>query len=314
MSSSHIFDSLPKEILTLSGYEFFQFIKNTLGEPEAHLLNKISVKSTSSFLLTEDPLDIFNYDVEDEELENLKNQLCFKLKNQKLLIKPGIISGFKALKDALKRRASETLAQPKKQKRSFIFNSSSITSLPNTVEKRTVPNTLSLSEHKQYAVQFIKRWCAENKKHFGLEDFDLEENIDFILNIELDKNSDVMATIKCKCNKIISLGNNENKIQLSNYYKHLQSVTCDHMRHLKNVQRQIQSTQEQEQQPSLTTTLTSVSQPQLLPMQVNAACSTPVQEIFHDNTPILSNQIKSNGKRRWTPHSKMNHPSKRSRT
>ena len=116
MSSSHIFDSLPKEILTLSGYEFFQFIKNTLGEPEAHLLNKTSVKSTSSFLLTEDPLDIFNYDVEDEELENLKNQLCFKLKNQKLLIKPGIISGFKALKDALKRRASETLAQPKKSK------------------------------------------------------------------------------------------------------------------------------------------------------------------------------------------------------
>ena len=167
---------------------------------------------------------------------------------------------------------------------------------------------------KQYVVQFIKRWCAENKKHFGLEDFDLEENIDFILNIELDENSDVMATIKCKCNKIISLGNNENKIQLSNYYKHLQSVMCDHMRHLKNVQRQIQSTQEQEQQPSLTTTLTSVSQPQLLPMQVNAACSTPVQEIFHDNTPILSNQNKSNGKRRWTPHSKMNHPSKRSRT
>ena len=50
MSVSHIFDYLPKEVLTLSGYEFFPFIKNTLGELEAHLLNKISVKSTSSLL------------------------------------------------------------------------------------------------------------------------------------------------------------------------------------------------------------------------------------------------------------------------
>ena len=34
-----------------------------------------------SLIQTEDPLDIFNYDIDDEELEELRDQLSFKLKN-----------------------------------------------------------------------------------------------------------------------------------------------------------------------------------------------------------------------------------------
>jgi hypothetical protein len=104
MSISYNFDYLPDSVLTLSGYDFNQFMKNTLGEPEAALLNKISVQTTSSFLITEDPLDIFNYDIDDEELEQLKEKLSFKLKNKKVLIKPGVISGFRSLREALKKK------------------------------------------------------------------------------------------------------------------------------------------------------------------------------------------------------------------
>ncbi|CAF4262446.1 unnamed protein product, partial [Rotaria magnacalcarata] len=75
--------------------------------PEANLLNKISVKSTTSLIQTEDPFDIFNYDIDDEDLE--------KLKNEKILIKPGVISGFWSLKDALKRKVNEQSAQPKRK-------------------------------------------------------------------------------------------------------------------------------------------------------------------------------------------------------
>ncbi|CAF5160230.1 unnamed protein product, partial [Rotaria sp. Silwood1] len=107
MSFSHQFDYLPSNILTLSGYDFFQFIKSTLGEPKANSLFKISVKRTSSFLLIENPLDIFNEDIENEELEKLKEQLCFKMKNDKLLIKPDVLSDFLSLKQALKDKLNQ---------------------------------------------------------------------------------------------------------------------------------------------------------------------------------------------------------------
>ncbi|CAF1442122.1 unnamed protein product, partial [Rotaria sordida] len=162
MSTSFSFDYLPADVLSLSGYDFFLLIKTVLGEPEANLLNKISIKSTTSLIQTEDPLDIFNYDIDDEELEKLRKELSFKLKNKKFMLKPGI---------------------------------------------------------------------------------------------DFDENIDVKASIKCKCNKLISLGKNDNKIQVSNYYKHLQSNGCDHMKNVKKVARELNSSQQQ-QQPSTPITLT----------------------------------------------------------
>lgn len=82
MSISYNICSLPDSVLTLSGYDFDQFIRNILGDAEADLLKKMSIQTVSSFLTVEDPLEIFNHDIDDQELENLKNKLCFKLKNK----------------------------------------------------------------------------------------------------------------------------------------------------------------------------------------------------------------------------------------
>jgi hypothetical protein len=92
------------------------------------------------------------------------------------------------------------------------------------------PKKLSLSEHKEYVLKLMKRWCSESKENLNLDNFNLEENVDFTLNIDLDKNYDVTASIKCQCGKLISLAKNDSKIQISNYYRHLQSKGCDHMR------------------------------------------------------------------------------------
>ena len=118
MSSSFTSNHLPTDVLTLSGYDFFQFIKSTLGELKANLLKKISVRATSSLLIIEDPLDVFNYNIEDDELDLLKDQLCFKLKNDKFMIKPGVVSGFRSLKEALKRKVNEETKQPKRKQKS----------------------------------------------------------------------------------------------------------------------------------------------------------------------------------------------------
>ena len=323
MSISYNFDHLPDTVLSLSGYEFNQFIKSTLGEPEADLLNKISVQTTSSFLITEDPLDIFNYDIEDEELDKLKEKLSFKLKNKKILIKPGVISGFRSLRDALRKKADQQLAKSKKRQRrqqqSSNVNPSSVplsvitastTGLPTT-RSATITKKLSPPEHRAHVLKLINKWCSENKENFGLETLSLEENVDFMLNIELDENSDVKGSIKCRCNRLISLGKNDNKIQLSNYYKHLQSKGCDHMKYIKMAAKDLTSVQ---LNPSTPLPLTSLSQSRISLAQLPAVSPTTTLTTSVINSPLLSNEPARGSKRSLASQSQQHHSAKRSRT
>ena len=195
MSTSYHFDHLPSNVLTLSGYDVFQFIRTTLGEPEANFLNKILVKTTSSFILIENPLDIFNQDIDDEELDTLKEQLCFKMKNDKFLIKPGALSEFVSLKKVLKEKLNQqSKYATKKKQRQSNDNVSSISSLTlPTQEART--SSLSSSEHKSHVLKLIKKWCKENRENLNLEKFQLED-VDFALHINIDRNSVVQAREK----------------------------------------------------------------------------------------------------------------------
>ncbi|CAF3390226.1 unnamed protein product [Rotaria sp. Silwood1] len=139
-------------------------MSDRLSEPEANFLNKISVKTTSSFILIENSLDIFNQDIDDEELDTLKEQLCFKMKNDKFLIKPGVLSGFVSLKEALKEKLNQQIkpATKKKQQQSN-DNVSSISSLTlSTQEART--SSLSSSEHKSHVLKLIKKGVKKIEK------------------------------------------------------------------------------------------------------------------------------------------------------
>ena len=320
MSTFRSFDYLPPKVLTFTGHDFYQFMKSTLGEPEANLLNKISIKSTSSFLATEDPLEIFKYDIVDEDLEKLQDQLCFKLKNDKLLIKPGVVSGFRSLRDALQKRIDDQSAISKKKKNQqqhqlSDVNLSTVNSLsdptPNVSRATPVHKKLSISDHKEYVVRLIKNWCSENKEHFELESFDLVENVDYTLNIELDQNNDVTASMKCKCGKSISLGKNDRKIQVSNYYKHLQSTGCFHMKSMKKALRHVTAVQQQ-QSSTLIVPLSSNQAP-ASSMETTVVSSIEAPISSHADPPVVSDQPVLNGKRRLASQSQQ-HSSKRSRT
>lgn len=181
MSFSFQFDYLPSNVLSLSGYDFFEFIRNTLGEPEANLLCKISVKTTYSFLLIENPLDIFNEDVEDEELDKLKDQLCFKMKNEKYMIKPGVLAGFVSLKQALKDKLNQQQKSKNKRKKQQSDSNAPTTFSSVLSTQPATTSSLSIDDHHSYVLRLIKKWCLENQENLGLESFDLEEGIDFII-------------------------------------------------------------------------------------------------------------------------------------
>ncbi|CAF1534019.1 unnamed protein product [Adineta steineri] len=344
MPISRTLDYLPLNVLTLCGQEFFQFTKKILGEPEAKLLLKISVKSTSSLLLIEDPLNVFNEDIDDHELESLKEQLCFKLKNEKYLIKPGVVSGFRSLKEDLKIKHDELLKQPveKQRQRQQLSNvdSSSLCSLAPTTQTTTKPTSLSISEHKEYIVRFINKWCCDNKENVGIEAFNLAQDVDYTINIDGDQISDINASIKCKCGRLIMLGKNNNKIQVSNYYKHLLSIACDHMKKIKQAandnrskqqqqqqqqpqpqpqpqQEDQQQEQQQQQQQSLTLPVatTPLSQSNVSSIQFRDVLSpTTAQATSNINSPALAAQGTHNGKRPLASQSQQHRPTKRSRT
>ncbi|UJR07006.1 hypothetical protein I4U23_011295 [Adineta vaga] len=321
MPTSYDFDYLPENVLALSGYDFFQFIKSTLGEPEANLLQKISVKTTSSLLLTENPFDIFNCDIDDDELTTLKNQLSFKLKNDKYMIKPGVIAGFRSLNDALKRRVDEQATKSKRKKKQQSqqlshTNSSFICSLPSTsppsAPTQSVPHRFSLAEHRAHIVKLIEKWCSDNKENFGLEIFTLEEDVDFNLFIDSDGDADVKANIKCKCNKLISLGKNDNRIQVSNYYKHLQSNGCDYMKNIKKAAKDAQLEQQQQQSSSciiLSSHLSNapVIQDDVSPLTTQATANT-------DSKTLTNQHSSGGGKRRLASQSQKDISTKRRRT
>jgi hypothetical protein len=248
------------------------------------------------------------------------------------MIKPGVTSGFHSLKDALKRKANEQSTKSKGRKQQhrqqlFNTNSSSMYSLvataptttqlvataPSTTQSPSISNKLSLAEHKAHVLKCIQKWCSDNKENFDLEIFHLEENIDFILNIDFDENNDVKASIKCKCNRPISLSKNDHKIQVSNYYKHLQSNGCDHIKNIKKASRDLKSKQQQQQQQSSTPNTLTSSQSHSPLIQVPIVSPVTTQITTHNNSPASSNQAAHNGKRRLASQSQQNHLAKRSR-
>ncbi|CAF1256863.1 unnamed protein product [Rotaria sp. Silwood1] len=160
----------------------------------------------------------------------------------------------------------------------------------------------------------IKKWYFENKEKFDLENFNLEENVDYTLNIDLDNNNDGTASIKCKCAKLISLGKNDSKIQVSNYYKHLQSKGCDHMKRIVKAERDLKSMQ---QQSSISVTSTSIvrtypSQTHAPVIQLPDVSPTTVPTTSRSDFPVVSNQVTQNGKCRLASQLQQQHSTKRS--
>ena len=129
--------------------------------------------------MIEDPLDIFYQDVDDHELDQLKEQLCFKLKNERFFIKPGILSGFRSLREALKNKIAHHDKNPKsKQKPITSINTNGGMIPPRNVPAATTTTTaaavpMSLGEHRSYVSNLINNWCDDNKENFNVTTFQL---------------------------------------------------------------------------------------------------------------------------------------------
>ncbi|CAF1509223.1 unnamed protein product, partial [Rotaria sp. Silwood1] len=253
--------SLSPSVLYLTDDDFYDFIKKQLGYHQSRLLEIQKISCTSVFLMTDDICDALELDIDCKELNDLKEELCFKLKDGSFIVRPGIKNSFGCLKTVMMKLTEDKLKEQSKRKNpstttrtdlvsatinpltttsSNLTSTTTNTSTEINVVEPLPPSTsqLSIDDHKQYLLNLLKQWFLHQKENLKLDKLDFTDGIDFHLNV-LNNNNNINATIVCNCGILIKLPSKDGKIQLSNYYKHLRDSKCLHMKEKRKKNKQI---------------------------------------------------------------------------
>ncbi|CAF3692164.1 unnamed protein product [Rotaria socialis] len=250
MSSENIFHEtkcLPSNVLTLVDDMFYEFVEQHLGVYQSLLLKTQQINSVPCFLLINDPCDILNLNINDDDLNILKRKICFILSNGSFIVKPGfkIVLSTTSIPINIAPSSSPCSTPPIT---TAVTAPQTLTSTPPITTFTSTQQTISSSpsdpiltstvEHRRYFFNLLKKWCLDHKDEFMSDSFDLQEGKDFILNVLYDQNNDLQASIKCNCNRLIKLPIKQGKIQLCNFQKHLRSTSCSHMRAIVSLNQQ----------------------------------------------------------------------------
>lgn len=305
MSCQNVFyetKHLPVNVLTLVDDAFYEFVEQRLGIYQSLLLKIQQINSVPCFLLTNDPCEVLNFNIDDNDLNVLKTKICFPLSDGSFIVKPGVKTGFVCLRDLLSKTTEERLKQTKSTK------SLSTTAIPNNTLPTSPSSTQSITtnslasqttassspdvrltpiaEHRGYFINLLQAWCVKHKDEFMSDSFDLKEGTDFILNISYNQNNDLQANVKCTCGRSIILAIKDGKLQLSNYQKHLRTTSCSHVKAIKrlNEEHRKDNSQQSSNSLSLSTAMASQSHVPLQQQQSTEQISVP---IVHDGSSIM---------------------------
>ncbi|CAF0975179.1 unnamed protein product [Didymodactylos carnosus] len=262
MSTPQIYfdlDKLSSNALSFTDQQFYDLVKDLLGGSQAKLLAYQHINSVPCFLMSDDVCDILNYDIDDPELDEIREEICFKLKSGQYMVKGGIKTSFSCLKEYLLKKTEEKLNEPKKKRKTqsqSLLSNSNQTQLTSTQTTTTIP--LTANQYKRYLLNLIKQWCDDNKDNLQIDDLNLTDGDDFTSKVSTSSHG-FEGTITCKCGITLVLPKTTDKILLPNYYRHLKDHNCKHVKDLQK---------KSKQQQSSTTTTTSATQPQTPLIQI----------------------------------------------
>jgi hypothetical protein len=165
---------LPSNVLSLIDHQFYDFVQGRLWKHQSSLLKLQEINSVPCFLLTNDPCAVLNLNIDDIEVNLLKKHLCFSLSDGSFVVKPGIRTSFKCLRDILTKKTEEKLQQARAMKPHVTpgnSTNSSPESLVSTPHVAIIAPKLSIGsisfapkltstsiiEHKRYFVNRLKR-------------------------------------------------------------------------------------------------------------------------------------------------------------
>ncbi|CAF2142385.1 unnamed protein product [Rotaria magnacalcarata] len=180
---------LPDDIFSYTDAQFYDVVKRIVGEGAAELFEIQSIRSPDAFLLIPDVFAILN--IKCAALNSLKEKICLKSDDDLYIVKPGQQQHITPSTSTKPNQSSSTVLVDEKYHRSFILKS-------------------------------ITNWCQRYSSKLSLS-----EGVDYHLFLASTSDTNFTARIKCRCGSKINLVKLQKNFQLSNFYKHLVSATCN---------------------------------------------------------------------------------------
>jgi hypothetical protein len=296
------------------------FVKEEAGHAAAALLEIQGINCVKSLLMTDNVYAIM--DVKSKSLDGFKNKCGYMQDDGTFVIQPGIKGNIDYLIDLLKKKCIDDAKLAKSSKRNQLSSSlgkttdasSTRTKSTSSVPFNSAPETiaskssnLSIDGHKTYIIDTLNNWWHKNKSIFNLSQFSLLEGEHYFIAIQNDSIGSLKGDIKCCCEKWSSLTLRRGKFQLSNFYRHLQSLGDDNLCHaikeMLNNPRLTSSLSTNNQQPFTTSddVPQQVASPNRIPIippsdtiQPNSALSTASSiSISTDNDESIMQQSSS---------------------
>jgi hypothetical protein len=201
---------LPKDVLTYTDKQFYDFIKSFCGHDASDLISIQAIRSVDSFLSIQDIYSIFELDSDD--LKDIQAKCGFKKRNGIYTVRPGIKSTLDHLSALLKEMQKKEGKMKKIQSASVqstvSFSSSSFTDTPSNINTNINTNvTSSISkkdevQHRAFIEKSIEEWCIKNEKIINIPNFNLISGVNYHLQFSSSLNN---AEIKCSCDAKCSL-------------------------------------------------------------------------------------------------------------
>ena len=120
-------DRLPSDVSTFANEDFYGLIKAILGNAVSDLLRFQRISSVSNFLLEEDIFEVFSIDMDDPDFDEIRKELCYPTKNGLIIVKHGIKTAVRCLKESLLRQIDKKKRQQNLGDKHFILLLLSIT-------------------------------------------------------------------------------------------------------------------------------------------------------------------------------------------
>lgn len=114
---------LPSDILSLQGPDFFRVVEGLTSDTVADLLRIQEIRNVRVFMLVPDILAVLKID--SSELDYIRKTACFHLQNNNYIVKAGIESSFRYLRDLFATKIREYY-YPNNQKENNIDNNSDV--------------------------------------------------------------------------------------------------------------------------------------------------------------------------------------------
>jgi hypothetical protein len=140
---------LPSNILSLQGSDFFTVIENLTSDTIADLIRIQAIRNVRIFMLIPDILAVFK--INSSELDYIKIKACFRLQNNTYLVKPGIETSLRYLRDLFATKIREHYYPDKKQQNDIENDTDTSTSSDDNVpsgQKRPASTSEQISNKR----------------------------------------------------------------------------------------------------------------------------------------------------------------------